>query len=104
MLVTFSSRSSADIIMFGDIAVHLIKLMGHSGTIPSALTAEDVPAALAVLEIAMEEAEQVTEAELSTDDNEEVIPVSLHQRAVPLIKMLQIAVRDKTYVMWADNS
>ncbi|PKI02115.1 DUF1840 domain-containing protein [Glaciecola sp. 33A] len=104
MLVTFSSRSSADIMMFGDIAVHLIKLMGHSGTIPSALTAEDVPAALAVLEAAMEEAKRVTEPELSADDNEEVTPVSLHHRALPLIKMLQIAVRDESYVMWADNS
>lgn len=104
MLITFSSRSSADIMMFGDIAVHLIKLMGHSGTIPSALTAEDVPAALAVLEAAMEAAKQVIEPELSADDNEEVTPVSLQHRALPLIKMLQIAVQDKSYVMWADNS
>ena len=32
MLVTFESRSYADITMFGDVAVHLLHLMGHSGT------------------------------------------------------------------------
>ena len=42
MLVTFSSPAYADITMFGDVAVRLIKMMGHSGTIPSALLAEDV--------------------------------------------------------------
>ena len=30
MLVTFSNRLSGDITMFGDIAVQLLKLMGHS--------------------------------------------------------------------------
>lgn len=46
MIVTFRSKAHADIIMFGDIAVNLLKLMGHSGTVPGALLAEDVPAAL----------------------------------------------------------
>jgi hypothetical protein len=46
MLVTFRTAAYADLLMFGDSAVHLLKLMGHSGTVPSALVAEDVPAAL----------------------------------------------------------
>ena len=49
MLVKFQTKSQATITMFGDVAVTLIKLMGHSGTVPSALLAEDVPAALARL-------------------------------------------------------
>ena len=53
MLVTFSNRLSGDITMFGDIAVQLLKLMGHSGTVPSALNAEDVPTALANLQNAL---------------------------------------------------
>lgn len=104
MLVTFSSRPSADITMFGDIAISLIKLMGHTGTVPSAFSAEDVPAALVLLEAAVEEAKQLPEPEVAIDDEEEVSAVGLPQRALPLIKMLRAAVSDKSYVMWADNS
>jgi hypothetical protein len=52
MLVTFSCPAYADITMFGDVAVHLLKMMGHSGKVPSALLAADVPAALERLEAA----------------------------------------------------
>ena len=55
MLVKFQTKSQATITMFGDVAVTLIKLMGHSGTVPSALLAEDVPAALARLKVAVAE-------------------------------------------------
>jgi len=46
MLVTFRTSAYANITMFGDIAVTLLKMMGHSGTVPSAIRADDVPAAL----------------------------------------------------------
>jgi hypothetical protein len=90
--------------MFGDIAIQLLKLMGHSGTVPGAINAEDVPAALEVLEIAIEHKKHVPEPQLSADDDEQASPVSLPHRALPLIKMLQSAVHDKSYVMWAHNS
>jgi hypothetical protein len=35
MLVTFSTKNHADVLMFGDIAIGLLKMMGHSGTVPS---------------------------------------------------------------------
>jgi Domain of unknown function (DUF1840) len=40
--------------MFGDVAEHLLKMMGHSGTIPSAISAKDVPAVLERLKNAVE--------------------------------------------------
>ena len=43
MLGTFSCPAYADITMFGDVALHLIQLMGHSGTVPSAILAEEHP-------------------------------------------------------------
>ncbi len=55
MLVTFKSDAYADIMMFGDAALRLLKMMGHSGTVPSAILAEDVPAALDRLKRAIEE-------------------------------------------------
>ena len=42
MIVTFKTKPYADITMFGDVAIHLLKLMGHSGTVPGAIVAEDV--------------------------------------------------------------
>ena len=41
MLVAFKSDAYADIIMFGDVAQQLLKMMGHSGTVPSAIQADD---------------------------------------------------------------
>ncbi len=55
MLVTFQTKAYAPITMFGDVAVTLIKLMGHSGTVPGAILAEDIPAALARLRAAVAE-------------------------------------------------
>jgi hypothetical protein len=49
MLVTFRSKASADAVMFGDVAVRLIKLKGHNGVVLSAILAEDVGAALCQL-------------------------------------------------------
>ena len=46
MLITFTCPVHADITMFGDVGAHLLKLMGHSGTVPGAIKAEDVYAAL----------------------------------------------------------
>ncbi|MEP6606140.1 MAG: DUF1840 domain-containing protein, partial [Nitrosospira sp.] len=46
MLLTFKSDAYADITMFGDVAQQLLKMMGHSGTVPGAILAKDVPTVL----------------------------------------------------------
>lgn len=104
MLVIFSSQASGNITMFGDIAVQLLKMMGHSGTVPSAILAKDVPAALAELEAALGAAEQQPEPEEPTDDLEETSFVSLSHRALPLIDLLKAAVKDESNVQWTDNN
>ena len=45
MLVTFTTDAYADITMFGDVALAMLKMMGHSTTVPGAILAADVPAA-----------------------------------------------------------
>ena len=35
MLIRFDSKAGR-LEMFGDVAVHLLKMMGHSGTVPAA--------------------------------------------------------------------
>jgi len=95
MLVTFSTKSYSDITMFGDSALALIKMMGHSGTIPSAILAADVPMALTRLSAAI----NAEKAETGDKDGDDV-SVSLVQRSVPLINLLSAAVQENTDVMW----
>ncbi|MGR9073772.1 MAG: DUF1840 domain-containing protein [Gammaproteobacteria bacterium] len=100
MLVTFSCSAYADITMFGDVAVRLLSLMGHSGTIPGAILAEDVPAALNRLVSAVQ-SEQQLPAEGKSEDEEDGEPVvSLSHRALPLIELLKAAAKAECNVMW----
>lgn len=96
MLITFSTPAYADITLFGDVAVALLKMMGHSGTVPSALLAEDVPAALERLKRAIEKEGQLVSTQ--ADDDEPAITFS--QRALPVIELLKAAAKEKTNVMW----
>jgi hypothetical protein len=102
MIVTFRSNAHTDIIMFGDIAVNLLKLMGHSGTVPGALLAEDVPAALDRLRKAVAANKTATEdvSDSVQDDDSGERTVSLAHRALPLIEMLAAAATAKCDVMW----
>jgi hypothetical protein len=102
MLVTFSCPAYADITMFGDVATHMLKLMGHSATVPGALLAEDVPAALKRLVAAVEAEQQLPEPETPGDEDEPV--VSLSHRALPLINLLEAAAKAKCNVMWDKNN
>jgi hypothetical protein len=104
MLVTFSCKASANITMFGDVAVQLIKMMGHSGTIPSAILAEDVASALKHLQAALEATKKQPKKEASEDDNEKGSFVSLPNRASPLIALLKAAAKDESNVSWTSNS
>lgn len=103
MLVRFRSKESAEFVMLGDIAVRLIQLMGHSGTIPGAIAAEGVPAALQRLREALDAvgAEPAPSPENEEAETGEREPrVTLANRAYPLIEMLKAAAANDSYVMW----
>lgn len=97
-MVKFDSDAGS-LTMFGDIATQFLKMMGHSGTIPSALVAVDVPKALAQLESALN-AQPKGVQKSQSDDDREPEPVSLRQRAYPLIQLLKRAVEKRCDVMW----
>ena len=104
MLVTFSTPAYADITMFGDVAVRMLKLMGHSETVPGAILAEDVQVSLERLKAAIMAEQQLPEPEKPTeeddDDDEDEPIVSLSQRALPLIELLEAAAKAECNVMW----
>ncbi len=104
MLITFKTPAYADITMFGDVAVALIKMMGHSGNVPGALLAEDIPAALERLKSAVAanphaplDPRQADEDEAERRDHS----VTLSHRAMPLIALLEAAARDGENVIWS---
>ncbi|ABM02135.1 conserved hypothetical protein [Psychromonas ingrahamii 37] len=106
MLVTFSCPAYADITMFGDVAIKLLKIMGHSGTVPGAIGAEDVQAALLSLETATKPSpEPITPIKQEDDENDEndEPAISLSHRALPLIELLRAAAEEKCNVMWDGN-
>lgn len=97
MLVTFSTNAYADITYFGDVALAMLKMMGHSATVPGAIVAEDVPAALSSLTAAIETGKAAPPV---ADKNADERVVSMANRAQPLIDLLTAAVKANTYVMW----
>ena len=100
--MTFKTKAYSNITMFGDVAIRLLKLMGHSGTVPSAILADDVPAALERLQAAIAEEKRKAAAmrREEPEDDEKEPPVSLANRALPLIELLEAAAKQNCDVMW----
>jgi hypothetical protein len=97
MLVTFTTKAYADITMFGNVALAMLKMMGHSTTVPGAILAADVPAALGRLTAAIDA--EKTLPPVSDADAEEPT-VSMAHRALPLINLLAAAAKAEADVMW----
>jgi len=100
MLVTFSCDAHENITMFGDVARRLLVMMGHSGTLPSAILSEDVPEALSRLRQGITEEKMQAAPAPSAVDEDDNDQVSLAHRAIPLIALLEDAVKAQCNVMW----
>jgi hypothetical protein len=109
MLVTFSSKGWSNITMFGDVALTLLKMTGHSGTVPGALLAADVPAALVHLNQQLDAIDPVNNSRQGNgadaeDRDNHPSAVGIRLRAYPLIQMLSAAVREECDVMWEEGA
>jgi hypothetical protein len=109
MLVTFKTKSHADITMFGNVAIELLKLAGMTGSVPTAILAEDVPRVLTSLEQALgahsaafgNSAPGSSEAHGGSNglDREAQPGVPLRNRALPLLELLRAAASARTDVV-----
>jgi hypothetical protein len=99
MFVTFKSDAYEDITYFHSVAKQLITLMKHSGAIPGAIKAADLPHALTNLKYGLPHQESA--GFLDTDDEPDI---SLSKRAVPLIHLLESAIKRNSDVLWTDNT
>ncbi|HHF3120110.1 MULTISPECIES: DUF1840 domain-containing protein [Vibrio] len=103
MLITFRCHSHSNVTMFGDIAIKMIKMMGHSGSVPGSISAQDIPDALSRLTsaLAAQEAIEKNNSQATEEDEEqEEQTVSLGRRAFPLIELLKSAIKEECEVMW----
>lgn len=106
MLVKFSTRFG-QLLMLGEPAVALLKLGGHSGTVPSAVLAADLPHFLERLRHGLEAhgddpspASPPPDPGRDEDDEPRERPISLRLRAVPLLDLLATAIERQSDLMW----
>ncbi len=103
MFITFESDAYENITYFKDVATQLLFLMGNSGTVPGALKAEEIPEALSKLQngLAMEKRTQPSPPK---DDSDYEPDISLVKRAIPLVHMLEAAIKKNCDVLWDSSS
>jgi len=109
VIITFQSKASGDVIMFGDVARKMMGVMGkQEASDKGILTVEQLPEAIDRLKqaIAADKAQSATmqDEELpqfeQTPDGSKRPYVSLAQRATPLLELLEWSLKKKVPVVW----
>lgn len=99
MLITFESKVGR-VTMFGDVALQLLRMMGTSGSVPGALLAGDIPAALEKLEAALTAEAAPVSASPEDEEEDKKEKPSLRVRAFPLIGLFKDALKHDCDVLW----
>ncbi len=105
MIVKFST-GYGQLTMHGDAALALLRAMGHTGTVPGAILAADLPEALKRLERVIEDSGDSSPAqsppadEGDEDETEREPVITLRKRALPLQDMLRTAIARDSDLMW----
>ena len=100
MLVQFNSDAYESITYFDNVAHQLLSMMGHSGIIPGALLARDIPNALQNLAQSIDDYQDITTEQSDVEDENEEPEISIKIRAVPLINMLKAAEKESSNIHW----
>jgi hypothetical protein len=107
MLITFTTKSHPDVVMFGDIAGSLLKAMGENEQPPGILRGENIKAAADKLRthLQMLPPENIIPPDAERNKQEEEIKeqlnfVGLKKRALPLLDLLDAAYRKNHDVIW----
>jgi Domain of unknown function (DUF1840) len=107
-LIVFRSKAAGEIYMFAETAHRLLDILGKADSPRGVITAEQIPDALARL-VAAVDAEKAQHAEDPREREETERrgetpaaerPITLGQRAFPLIEMLRAAGKRNVDVTW----
>lgn len=99
-LVTFRSRAASAIIMYAETARRLLDIIGKPMAERGVITSEQIEEALARLLHAVEQEKASSASAQDADAPSGEHPVSLRQRAFPLIEMLRAARKRHVDVTW----
>jgi hypothetical protein len=98
MLITFKSPASSDVMMFGDVAKQMMKIIGKEFSDQGIITVEDLPAAIAKLKAAIStDTQSGSQSEPNGDDEKSV---GIAQRALPLVELLEWSLKQAVPVVW----
>jgi hypothetical protein len=102
MLYKFKSKVTGDLIMLEPDAKRLLKIMGREDQIKGIFLAEQIPTAMAALEEAIQaEADAMAKlADMVEAGSPSAKHVSLKQRSMPMLKMLQSCKDQSADVVW----
>jgi len=112
MIVTFETKAGPDIVMFGDVAVRLLQIVGKECGERGIVTAEELPDAIARLRDATaadkaahagKKPEELPSFETAGDGSFRPY-VSLANRALPLLDLFERARRAGAPVLWSAGS
>jgi|GEM_PF-388110 len=112
MVVSFHAHGHTKITMFGDVAMEFLQMMGLPAQVPGTLLPEEIDSAITALKNALQSVpessgnEEVVEpaVEPAVEPDEDQEPqISMSARATPLLKLLEDAKRDETYVSWQEG-
>lgn len=99
-MIVFQSEVGADVMMFDDVAQRMMELMGKEKAARGVVTVQQMPEAIAALRAAIAQDKAAHGGGGDGDGKEGAPRVSLTQRAVPLIELLEISLARGKPVMW----
>ncbi len=105
MIVTFQSSETGEVLMYAETAKTLLDIVGKATTARGVFTPPEMLPAATKLQAAVAEARRQAAAQPETEDEEDKakpLPVSLPQRAWPLIDMLERTAKagPEAHIMW----
>lgn len=96
-MIVFQSEVGADVMMFDEVAHRMMELMGKEKSARGVVTIEQMPEIIAALRAAIAK-DKATHGDVEGD---EAAPrVSLTQRALPLVELLEISLARGKPVTW----
>jgi hypothetical protein len=110
MLVKFSTRYG-QVLLLGESAIVLLRLGGHSGSVPGAVLSADLPEFLRHLRAGLAEqgdspsppAAVDAQPAADEDDSAPDTPVTLRMRSVPFVDLLDTAIARGSDLMWEEG-
>ena len=102
-MIVFRSEVGPDVMMFDEVGSRMLELMGKDkDAARGVVTVDQMPETIALLRSAVAADKASHRGETQDDDGEGATParVSLAQRALPLIELLEISLARKAPVLW----